>query len=201
MSDSSGLIAQVEEWMYYEDDLTLKIQEWAVERCDTFISRQPNSYEHPPLHMELFAEYCQQFERMITGFLQINDLNFQEFWEEVKREHDKANPTSSSSSGRKKKSAAQITSFSAVLLAATEFDAFCEMMFDVRSGRGVVFCPPLIPIDADDGAMDEELSELRYAEGKSSYDDTERYEGKYSGSEMGYKTSKDTMDMNDHSFK
>ena len=199
MADSFGLIAQVEEWMYFEDDLTYKIQQWAEERCETFISRQPNSYEHPPLHMELFAEYCQQFERMITGFLQINDLNFQEFWEEVKREHDLANQASSSSAAKKKKSAAQLTSFSAVLLAATQFDAFCEMMFDVRSGRGVVFCPPLIPIDADDGAMDEELSELRYAEGKSSYDDAERYDGKYTGSEMGYKTSKD--DMNDRSYK
>ena len=167
--DNMSLISQVEEWMYFEDDLANKISSWARENCDTFTAKDGGSYEHPPEHMHLFNQYCAQFECMITGFLQINQLDIGKFWEEIRREYDLA-----SSSGSKKKNANSTSStFASVLLAATEFGAFCEMMFDAREGRDVVFCPPLIACE-EDTAMDEEDQEMamyRAAEGKSSYDD------------------------------
>ena len=34
--------------------------------------------------------------------------------------------------------------FGSVLLSATDFFEFCQMMYDVNQGEEVVFCPPLI---------------------------------------------------------
>ena len=45
--------------------------------------------------------------------------------------------------------------FASVLLSAIEFSFFCDMMHSVREGRGVIFCPPLVPVMEDD---DEFLS-------------------------------------------
>lgn len=189
-----SLISQVEEWMYFEDDLANKISSWARDNCDTFIAKDSRSYEHPPEHMHLFNQYCAQFECIITGFLEINQLNIDKFWGEIRREHDLA-----SSSGTKKNANASST-FASVLLAATEFNAFCEMMFDAREGRDVVFCPPLV--DCEDTAMeeDDELAEFRAAEGKSSYDDDDECQGgKYD--QDGSKMSKDGDGYDRYGYK
>jgi hypothetical protein len=174
-----SIISEVEEWMYFNDDLPNKISSWARDHCETFIAKDSRSYEHPPEHMHLFNQYCAQFECMITGFLDINNLSKDQFWGEIRREHDLA-----SSSGTKKKGSNGASStFASVLLAATEFGAFCEMMYDAREGRDVVFCPPLIDCaDDEPTAMDEddEMAEFRAAEGKSMYDDEdEGMGGKY----------------------
>ena len=121
-------------------------------------------------HQALYADYCALFERMITGFLQINNLDFKTFWETVKKEHDDVHAKAArlAKSTTKKKSSATSATLSAVLLAATEFDAFCEMMHDVRTGRGVVFCPPLVDAaDFDeDGAMDVQREPMGFDSGE-----------------------------------
>ena len=56
-------------------------------------------------------------------------------------------------------------SFASVLLSAVDFDAFCDMMNDVRDGAGVVFCPPLISLE-EDFYGDQDSSNEHHAFGK-----------------------------------
>ena len=187
--DTMSLIDAVEEWMYFEDDFAARIEAWAKERCDTFLHKSASQYEHPVNHQALYAEYCELFERMITGFLQINGMDFKTFWEAVKRQHDEVH--AKAARRPKHKSSATSTTFSAVLLAATEFDAFCEMMHDVRVGRGVVFCPPLVNAAdfEEDEAMDvqKELGNYdrgEYKEGADGKHNDVGVDGKYNDDDM-----------------
>jgi hypothetical protein len=144
-----SMIERAEEFFYYEDDLTAKIQSWAEPRCETFIGKDSKAYEHPQSHMQLFQEYCEIFESILTEFLQINNMSVNEFYREVRMEYEKA----MASTG---KSGASST-FAAVLMASVDFHVFCEMMNDVREGRGVVFCPPLV--DMETPSVAKELRE------------------------------------------
>lgn len=114
--------------------------------------------------MVLFQEYCVNFEQMITGFLQINGINIIDFYTEVKKEYE--------ASQRSSRSNAQ-NNFASVLLGATSFHAFCDMMRDVRKGDDVVFCPPLISMEEDEEKLD--CDEFR-ADSKNDNDDYDERE-------------------------
>merc|ERR1711871_1941413 len=65
-------------------------------------------------------------------------FTIQQFYQEVQQELE-ALPKGSD----------QNTTFASVLFSALDFTTFCEMMNDVKEGRGVVFCPPLISLESD----------------------------------------------------
>ena len=67
------------------------------------------------------------------SFITNEGYSIQDFYQEVSRELD----------SRLDKDA----TFASVLLSAVDFAMFCDMMNDVREGRGVVFCPPLVRCD------------------------------------------------------
>lgn len=92
---------------------------------------------------------------MITGFLDINDLSARDFYNEIRREHE-------SSAGNQ-------TSFANVLLAAMDFNSFCQMMTGIRHNPEyeIVFCPPLVSIH----------DEFSTAESKNNYEDEEMNDG------------------------
>jgi hypothetical protein len=174
---ANDMIEQVEQFFYYEDDLTDKISEWARDHCDSFVDQDSHLSEHPQQHMILFQEYCGIFERMLTGFLQINDINSIDFYTVIKREHESA------AVGRF--TSAQ-SSLASSLLAATDFHGFCDMMHDVQKGQDVVFCPPLVAMNDDNEDMGGD--EFSAADSKKDYDDED--------DEMSYKSSyKENDDM------
>lgn len=69
------------------------------------------------------------------SFITKEGYSVQEFYTEVQRELE----------SRLDKDA----TFASVLLSAIDFSSFCDMMSDVRAGRGVVFCPPLMSLDEE----------------------------------------------------
>jgi hypothetical protein len=169
-----SLLSAVEQFFYFEDDLSRTIEEWAKDHCESFISMDSQHNEHPLLHQTLFEEYCCNFERVISEFLEINGLNKLEFWNQIKQEFEIAK--------RSKNKSNIETSFASVLLAATEFDTFCEMMYNVKEGKGVVFCPPLVGDDNYDDQphmeVQDEFASIQ-AESKSRYydDDDIKHDG------------------------
>ena len=68
----------------------------------------------------------------MSSFLSKEAYSIQEFYQEVQRELG----------SRLDKE----TTFASVLLSAIDFTFFCDMMNSVREGKGVIFCPPLIPV-------------------------------------------------------
>ena len=134
----AALLEKVESFLYFDDTITDRIQAWANDRCETFPSRNSKSYEHPLSHMHLFQEYSTLFEDIIAAFLEANAISAEEFYSEIRREHEDAIAQRRSI----------VSTFASVLLAATNFDSFCELMNDVKEGRGVVFCPPLVDDDS-----------------------------------------------------
>lgn len=70
------------------------------------------------------------------------------------------------------------TTFGSVLLSATDYFDFCQMMFDVNQGGEAVFCPPLI--DCDD-LLDERVTKAEskcFGEGKEEKDADYNHESK-----------------------
>jgi hypothetical protein len=102
---------------------------------------------------------------MITGFLQINGINILDFYTEVKKEYE--------ASQRSSRSNAQ-NNFASVLLGATSFHAFCDMMRDVRKGDDVVFCPPLISMEEDEEKLDCDEFRADSKNDNDDYDDIEK---------------------------
>jgi hypothetical protein len=133
-----SLLQKAESFLYFDDTITDRIHAWATSRSGTFPSRDSKSYEHPLEHMQLFHEYSALFEDVIAAFLEANAISSGDFYGEIRREHEDA--------VAQRRNIA--STFASVLLAATDFDSFCELMNDVKEGRGVVFCPPLVD-DAD----------------------------------------------------
>lgn len=66
--------------------------------------------------------------------------------------------------------------FSSVLLSAIEFDSFCDLMIDVKKGKDVIFCPPLVDVDSFQSitTADEKLSAFNIAEAKQAKSYTEK---------------------------
>lgn len=82
----------------------------------------------------------------MSAFITNEGFTIQQFYEEVQRELE-ALPEGSDENA----------SFASVLFSALDFTTFCEMMNDVREGRGVVFCPPLVSLETDFyGEQDED---------------------------------------------
>lgn len=138
-----------EEFIYYDDDLTERIESWAVENCASFSNEIS---EHPLQHTSLFEEYCQLFEDIMEKFLNDKDITLLQFHSAIREDHEccvakHVNLTNSS--------------LASMLISSIDFDSFCDMMNDVREGKGVVFCPPLVPIDNDDdiSAQDDSVGD------------------------------------------
>lgn len=123
------IISRAEEFFYFDDDLCDKIEEWARDRCDSF---DQQIEEHPIYHQELFEEFCTLFESIMERFLTLNGLTTMEFYQSIRNEMAQRNPNET---------------FSSVLLSSIDFAVFCQMMADVKAGRGVVFCPPLVSME------------------------------------------------------
>jgi len=127
-----SIIEDVEEYMYFEDTMVDKISSWARNNCETFTSKDPRSQEQPLSHSQLHEEFCSIFETLISNFLHEKSITMMDFYEQLKFEKQMYDQ------GRRQ------CTFSSVLLSATDFFAFCDMMHDVHNGGEVVFCPPLI---------------------------------------------------------
>jgi hypothetical protein len=133
-----GFLEEVENYFYFEDDIVNIISKWARIHCGTFCTKDPYRVEQPLEHHQLYQEYCDLFEELLNSFLDLNDVTISQFYTILRQEQQLAElghrgvPVSAT--------------FGAVLLSLTDFITFCEMMYDVRNGNEVIFCPPLIDI-------------------------------------------------------
>ena len=140
--DPSNVISDVEEYFYFEDELTDIISSWAEKNCTSFDEKDPRSVEQPLLHTQLYNEFLGLFEKLLEGFLESKSITIVEFYKHMKSEENLAL--------REKGKLSISATFGSVLLSTTDFFIFCEMMHGVKMGQGVVFCPPLIEADASD---------------------------------------------------
>jgi hypothetical protein len=74
-------------------------------------------------------------------FLKDKDITLLEFHSAIREDHEfcvakHVNLTNSS--------------LASMLISSIDFASFYDMMNDVREGKGVVFCPPLVHVDDDD---------------------------------------------------
>ena len=147
MSKKGDIISRAEEFFYFEDDLSEKIETWASERCSLFASVDG---EHPLSHQMLFQEYCELFEALMEGFITNEGISTTDFYSAVRAQMKQRNASET---------------FSSVLLGCIDFECFCQLMIDVKLGRGVVFCPPLVSSDMYDShamAKDEMKSDSAF---------------------------------------
>lgn len=138
------IIEKSESFFYYDDSFAEAIEHWALQRCETF-SADPRISEQPIINQQLFAEYCQHFETILEGFLSHENITLSDFFGSVRREYDRA--------AKKKQEG---STFCTVLLSSIDFFNFCELMYNVKLGQGVVFCPPLIDIVALSDSIEHE---------------------------------------------
>lgn len=138
---------------YENEELTDQITEWARKHCQTFTSK--GDAEQPLEHTTLYNDYCALFEKLVESFLTSNNMSITEFYSELQEEQGLCERGGSMKGLN--------TTFGSVLLSATDFFDFCQMMYDVNQGGEAVFCPPLI--DCDDILEDE--NEETKAESKS----------------------------------
>ena len=152
MDDS--ILSRAEEFFYFDDDLPLKIENWAASRCESFSNANSEALsEHPIIHQQYYEEYQQLFASIIEDFIRQEGMDISRFYQEIANESHKNN--------------FRTPSFSSILSSTLSFESFCEMMNSVREGNGVVYCPPLIDItdepdmmSADDKfSMDSSLNE------------------------------------------
>ena len=134
MDDS--ILSRAEEFFYFDDDLTLKIENWAASRCESFSNI--NS-EHPLMHHQYYEDYQQLFASIIEDFIRQEGMDINRFYQEIANESHKNN--------------FRTASFSSILSSTLSFESFCEMMNSVREGNGVVYCPPLIDISDEPDMM------------------------------------------------
>ena len=134
---------------YQNEELTDKITAWARRNCKTFTSK--GDTEQPLEHTGLYNEYCALFEQLIEAFLANSNMSTTEFYQALQREQGLCDR-----GGNMK---GLNTTFGSVLLSATDFFDFCQMMYEVNQGDEVVFCPPLI--DCEDFMVDEAKAESK----------------------------------------
>ena len=139
-----SLIERAKHFFYFEDDLCEQLADWAKARCSTFTCPNSRSYEHPLEHTTLFNAYVLLFEDIFESFLRREGISSSDFYSEVQEElaHNKD------------------LSFASIILGATEFHNFCDLMNDVREGNGVVFCPPLVLVD--DSSQTKQYSDQQH---------------------------------------
>lgn len=140
--NETEIVDAAQEFMYYQDDLSLRIEDWACKFCESF-QNPKEQLEHPLEHTKLFDEYCSLFEQIMEEFMLSNNITLQQFHAAIREDHNKC---------MREHNGKGNATFASMLTSSIDFTSFCEMMNDVRCGRGVVFCPPLIECDqpADD---------------------------------------------------
>ena len=145
-----GVLACLEDFFYFEDPLTERVEDWAnnqdKELLDTFANE-----EHSLAHTALHNDYKELFETILTEFLQQQGFTVEQFYHAAAEEEEEM-------AGKRR----QGDTFSAVVMAASDFDQFCEMMNDVRQGRGVAFCPPLMTVSEGE-EEDAEFAKSEFA--------------------------------------
>jgi len=132
----TSIIDRAENFFYFEDDLCDNIEKWASLHCNTFKSSNSEGREQPLLHMELYKQYVQLFEKLVEAFLANERISLEEFYSTVREEYEAAQKVHKENS-----------TFTSILLGSLDFSFFCEMMHSVNTGQGVVFCPPLVSED------------------------------------------------------
>ena len=160
---------------YENEELTDKITAWAQEHCQTFITPGDATVEQPLRHTDLYNDYCSLFEDLIEEFLTRNHMSITEFYQALLSEQRLCERVS----GRVGNINGLNTTFGSVLLSATDYFDFCQMMYDVNQGGEAVFCPPLV--DCDDGEdMRERVSGRVEVEVKAEGKSCEEYKHDYS---------------------
>jgi hypothetical protein len=176
--NGSEIIDAAGEFMYYQEDLSLRIEDWACKFCESF-QRPEDEREHPLEHTRLFDQYCGLFEKIMEEFMLNNNITLQEFHTAIREDHERC--------VREHNGKGANATFASMLTSSIDFTSFCEMMNDVREGRGVVFCPPLIECET---AADEKFSGLcvtgkaigpgdKHFDSKDNYMDTSDEKGSY----------------------
>jgi len=149
MSDSH-ILDKVEEFFYFDDSLSETIEAWCQSRCESFqFNEVERVLEHKLEHTALFNEFCEIFTNLIEGFLTNEGIQAVAFYAEIRKQLDRCK------SMKEKKS-----TFANLVLSSIDFNNFCVMMNDVRSGRGFCFCPPLIELDDDTDAVMAQENEM-----------------------------------------
>jgi hypothetical protein len=142
-------------------------------------------------HFEHYKEYITLFEQIMHRFIEAEGLTLSTFYAAITKELE-------GHIGDKE------SSFASVLLSAIDFTAFCEMMSDVKAGRGVVFCPPLVSLEKDFygdqdpvGVVGTSVRGARYDDLESFLDeaDTSSVPLKMLGEEKWYDEGKDHRDL------
>jgi hypothetical protein len=139
-----GVVAMLEDFFYFEDPLTERVENWAKNQ-PLEILKSFALDEHTLEHTSLHNEYKQLFEGILTEYLEQQGFSVQEFYLAAAKEEE-------TMKGKRRKG----DTFSAILLAASDFDEFCDMMNMVRQGHGVAFCPPLVEWSEGDDDQEEE---------------------------------------------
>ena len=151
---NNDIIARAEEYFYFDDQLTDKLTTWAEDHCDLFSIE--NQEEHPFEHQLYHQEFCQLFELIMESFLSNEGISMKDFYGAISSERAKG---------------IRNEGFTSMLLSVLDFGNFCNMMLDVKMGRGVIFCPPLVSIDNDlqmnctaDSKYNEEIGDCKFSE-------------------------------------
>ena len=141
-----GVVSMLEDFFYFEDPLTERVEQWATNQPRAVLDSFSNE-EHQLTHTQLHVEYQELFEHILTEYLEEQGFSSQQFYAAATQEEE-------SITGKRRKG----DTFSAVVMAASDFDAFCEMMNDVRQGHGVAFCPPLMSASENEEEEEEEAA-------------------------------------------
>mgnify|MGYP003950622683 CR=1 FL=1 len=145
-----GVVAMLEDFYYFEDPLTDRVEAWATAQPRAVLDSFARE-EHDLVQTRLHAEYTALFERVLTEYLEKRGFTARQFYEAAAQQEE-----ASIAAGRRRRPG---DTFSSVITAASDFDEFCVMMNMVRQGHGVAFCPPLM------SASEGESSEGESSEG------------------------------------
>jgi len=147
-----SVLTIVEQFFYFDDSLSEKIESWCAERCSSFVESDPHLVEHSLEHGSLFTEYCALFTDLIEGFLTSEGIAPQTFYSELRSQLEAA-----------KSERDRGSTFAHLVLSSLDFNTFYSMMHDVHQGKGFAFIPPLVAVDDDD---DDEGVAMDQAEAK-----------------------------------
>ena len=111
-----GVLVMLEDFYYFEDPLTERVEEWANQQ-DRAVLDSFGQEEHSLIQTTLHDEYKALFETILTEFLQSQGFTVQQFYQAAAQEEE-------SMQGKRKNG----DTFSAVVMAASSFDEFCDMV-------------------------------------------------------------------------
>ena len=108
-----GVVTMLEDFFYFEDPLTERVEEWAKSQDRTLLDSFGQE-EHSLAHTALHNEYKELFETILTEFLDQQGFSVQQFYQAAAAEEE-------AMAGKRSKG----DTFSAVVMAASDFDQFC----------------------------------------------------------------------------